>query len=246
MKLWAHRGSHGHHNLLENTMAAFEQAISEEADGIELDVHLSADSVPIVFHDETLERLSTNGDSRALATVVSEQLFEVPLQNGCRMPPLSDVLALVSSRIPLNIEIKDARAVGPVAKCLSGYPSDAALISSFDASAIGHAADCLPKNERAWISGDRSLHPMRAFFNWFPAGVLSKCRAHRWHTHSAFVRKGTVMRLASLGLSTHVWTVNDPKEVSRLAEMGVAGIFTDWPARMREALDLESAGRDHR
>ena len=57
MELWAHRGSHSHSGLVENTLPAFEQALREGAFGIELDVHLSADGIPIVFYDETLDRL---------------------------------------------------------------------------------------------------------------------------------------------------------------------------------------------
>lgn len=80
LTLWAHRGSHGPGGPLENTLPAFERALAEGADGVELDVHPSRDGVPRVFHDETLERL-VPGDPRALAAV---DAVERAHAHGCR------------------------------------------------------------------------------------------------------------------------------------------------------------------
>ena len=81
MKLWAHRGTHGPGLPLENTLPAFEQAVADQADGIELDVHLSVDGVPVVFHDETLDRLVAYRDSRRINEMTWAQIKRVENQN---------------------------------------------------------------------------------------------------------------------------------------------------------------------
>ncbi len=92
MKIWAHRGSHHLTGPLENTMEAFELALSQGADGIELDVHLSADGVPFVFHDDTLARVSVAEDPRAPDALSATELAAVPLLRGGRIPRLAEVV----------------------------------------------------------------------------------------------------------------------------------------------------------
>ena len=65
MEIWAHR-CHGYDKLLENMLPAFQRAIDDGVDGIELDVHISVDGVPFVFHDDCLRRLSVGvGEHRS-------------------------------------------------------------------------------------------------------------------------------------------------------------------------------------
>jgi glycerophosphoryl diester phosphodiesterase len=236
MKLWAHRGSHEAPGILENTLAAFEMAIAEGADGIELDVHLSADGIPVVFHDESLERLSMSHDERAIGEVAWGILKDLPLVNGATMPTLGDALDVIGDRLPVNVEIKDPVAVHAVADLLEAGTRSNVFISSFNADAVYEASVRLPHVERAWISGDPKHHPIWAYCNWFPWQVLCRTGATRWHTHGAFVRRGVVRRLASRGIQTHVWTINEAPRALNLQNKGVHGIFTDAPGRLRREL----------
>ena len=233
MKFWAHRGSHEASGLLENTLPAFELAIAESADGIELDVHLSADGVPVVFHDESLQRLTRSQDQRMIAQVDWSSLRAMPLVNGATMPSLAETLELVAHRLPVNIEIKDPAAVHAVASILERGAFENVLISSFSASAVHEACLRLPQLERAWISGDSATHPVRAYGNWLPATMLLRTGASRWHTHGRYVRPGVVSRLARRGIDTYVWTVNDVAQARCFAGRGVQGVFTDAPGRLR-------------
>jgi len=94
-----------------NTLAAFEKAIELGADGIEFDVHLSADGVPVVIHDFTVNG-TTNGSGRvaSLTLVQLKQLdagsYFDPAFAGERIPTLAEVLEAVGSRLLLNIELK--------------------------------------------------------------------------------------------------------------------------------------------
>lgn len=100
----AHRGYHGAPDAPENSMRAFELAI-ENGFSIELDIHLSKEKVPVVFHDEFLERLTGSGGKISNYTLPS--LKELKLNNtDQKIPTLAEVLDFVAGRTPLVIEIK--------------------------------------------------------------------------------------------------------------------------------------------
>lgn len=102
---YAHRGLHDNSGQApENSMAAFQKAL-EAGYGMELDVQLSKDRIPVVFHDETLDRVC--GVKGRVRDYTFEELQEFPLLNSQeRIPRLADFLQLVDGRVPLIIEIK--------------------------------------------------------------------------------------------------------------------------------------------
>ncbi|GGA82231.1 glycerophosphoryl diester phosphodiesterase [Brucella endophytica] len=129
----AHRGLHDlNDKCWENTLPAFDRA-AKAGFAIECDVHLSADGVPVVFHDEDLKRLTgrgghihelTGADACALAIGGTED----------RVPTLSEALALIAGRVPVIIELKgiagrDDGLVAAVARELDGYQGHAAIMS---------------------------------------------------------------------------------------------------------------------
>ena len=100
---YAHRGLHGG-GIPENSMAAFRRAC-EAGYGIELDVHLSRDGEVVVFHDETLVRMT--GCDRRLAELTREELGALSLAGTDQtIPTLAEVLALVAGRVPILVELK--------------------------------------------------------------------------------------------------------------------------------------------
>lgn len=120
----AHRGLHAD-GIPENSVAAFLRAI-EKGYAIETDVHLSKDGVPVVFHDDTLLRMT--GENRAVRDCTAEELSSLTLGGTQQKIPLfSEFLALVGGRVPLLIEIKNMphreaeEAVAPIAEALKGY-----------------------------------------------------------------------------------------------------------------------------
>ncbi len=102
---YAHRGFHGDKKIApENSMKAFHNAV-EKGYGIELDVQLSKDLVPVVFHDENLKRVC--GADHYLNEYTYEELQQFTLYNSKeQIPKLEDVLELVSGQVPLIVEIK--------------------------------------------------------------------------------------------------------------------------------------------
>lgn len=123
---YAHRGLHDE-RIPENSLAAF-RAACEAGYAIELDVHLSRDGVPMVFHDDTLTRVC--GIDRRLAELDAAELERLPLLGKAAhtIPRLATVLAEVNGRVPLLVEIKGVRDIEAVcaatATLLDSYRGD--------------------------------------------------------------------------------------------------------------------------
>jgi glycerophosphoryl diester phosphodiesterase len=154
---FAHRGLHGP-GRPENTIAAFEAAVAAGF-GIELDVRLSADGLPVVFHDATLARLC--GDGRRLSALTAAELFRTPVAGSDQtVPTLAAVLSLVGGRTPLMVDVK-AGLVAPerrrtladgVAILLRSYVGPVAVVG-FDALLLGSVAATAPRVVRGQSAG---------------------------------------------------------------------------------------------
>jgi glycerophosphoryl diester phosphodiesterase len=129
----AHRGLHDmNRTRFENTLSAFEAA-AIAGYAIECDVVLSADGVPMVFHDLTLDRLTAATGPVISRTAAELSRLHIKQTADC-IPQLSEALALVSGRVPIIIELKgddenDTRLVAAVARQLAGYQGHAAIMS---------------------------------------------------------------------------------------------------------------------
>src|ERR687897_3596137 len=125
--IYAHRGASAIHP--ENTLRAFRHALAIGVDGIELDVHATADGIPVVIHDRDVER-STNGtgyvDEMPLARL---ETFDAG--DGERVPTLAEVLALVGDAAHLDVEIKGTGIERAVLGVLAQYAAIRWAISSF-------------------------------------------------------------------------------------------------------------------
>ncbi|SEQ00496.1 Glycerophosphoryl diester phosphodiesterase [Faunimonas pinastri] len=143
----AHRGLHAlEQGRPENSLAAFEAAV-EAGYAIECDVHLAADGVPVVFHDDELERL-TEGTGH-VRDLTSTELAELAIAGTReRIPTLAQLLSLVAGRVPLVIELKsipgrDTGLAPAVVDLLKSYRGDVAVMS-FDAGLLADVTVLLP------------------------------------------------------------------------------------------------------
>ncbi len=152
--LYAHRGLHGG-GVPENSLAAFRRAM-EAGCGIELDVQLSRDGVPIVFHDESLIRLC--GRPERVSELTAAELSSLTLgESGERIPTLSEALSLVSGRVPLLIELKyyrkPVRVAAETAALLDRYGGEAA-VESFHPLALRWFRRNRPETVRGLLAMD--------------------------------------------------------------------------------------------
>ncbi len=207
----AHRGYHDMNNRVwENTLSAFARAV-EHGYAIECDVHLSSDGVPVVFHDDTLTRL-TGTDGYIWQRTAAEMAALRIGGTADRAPRLAEMLELVAGRVPLVIELKgipghDDGLVQAVARELEGYRGKAAIMS-FDHWLIRdfrRDAPGIPAGLTAW--GEKE-HEIEAHFSMLAHGIdfVSYGIAHLPNRFISFVRE-------RLNMPVITWTVRDETAV---------------------------------
>lgn len=219
---FAHRGLHGP-ELPENSAGAVRAAV-EAGYGIEIDLQISSDGRAMVFHDDTLERMT--GETGRVDARTADALRPVRLGGTEEtIPTLSEILGIVGGRVPLLIELKDqdgalGPGVGPleraVAADLAGYEGPAAVMC-FNPHSVACLADLMPGRPRGLVTEDFPPEDWPGV----PEARLAELRsipdAHR--VGAAFIshdRKHLhapdVARLKADGLAILCWTVRSEDE----------------------------------
>lgn len=213
----AHRGASAHR--AEHTAAAYDLALAQGADALELDVRATADRALVVVHDRTLER--TAGCPHQVA---GRTLAEIRTDCGDRTPlTLDDVLARYGERTRYLIELKDPNPAWEqlVADAVARHGLyDRATIQSFDAAALRRVHDRAP-----WVGCAQLAMRRRA------ARTLDRLASFAtgvgvWHRQ---IDAGFVAAAHERGLAVRAWTVNDPAAIRRVVALGVDGVITDAP-----------------
>ncbi len=231
----------------ENTLAAFELALNQGADGLEFDVHLSADDTPVVIHDPRLER-TTSGRGRVRDFTLG------PLQRldagswfnrrfwrrasssyvGLQIPTLAEVLDLVRRRqCRAYIEIKQGRRIYPrleerVLKAISDAGvRNLAMVTSFHLPTLAR----LRQLDSTIALGIDFTRPKRALAS---ARML---RATAILPHWAFAPRGFMARAHAAGQHVLVWDLEQRVWMRRKISDGVDGIITSHPAKLIAVLD---------
>jgi len=226
--LYAHRGASA--EAPENTLAAFRRALAAGADGIELDVHLSRDGVPVVIHDDTLER-TTDGTGRVAAHPLDRlQMLDAGAWfaahfAGEPLPTLEATLRLLAGRLRLNLEVKDARAGMAVLALLTRFPQADAVVSSFDHALLARLRRAAPDLPLA-VLADRDWH--------LAVGRARELRACALHPRADLVSRPLLAACRRLHLPVFAWTVDAPAQARAFARIGIAGLFTNDPALLRQ------------
>jgi glycerophosphoryl diester phosphodiesterase len=240
----AHRGASG--SAPENTMAAFELALVEGADAIELDVRLTADGVPVVLHDPTLNR--TTNHQGPIGAVAADRLCDIdagarftpdrgrtyPFRgSGVQVPTLTEVLRAFPL-MPFLIEIKEAQAQEAVKRVLL---EEGAVLRCVLASEHGAALTSFrePPFAVAACGGEIGALYRSVLFRGVPAAVPYRALSVPVRYRGLPVpTRAFVAAARRLGCPVHVWTVDDPAVAQRLRSRGVSGIVTNFPGRIRE------------
>ncbi|OQY35881.1 MAG: hypothetical protein B6I38_01050 [Anaerolineaceae bacterium 4572_5.1] len=227
----AHRGACAY--APENTLSAFELAVQQQADAIELDVQLSADDHIIVIHDKTVNR-TTDGEG-LISNLPLKTLKELDAGSayddafrGEKIPTLAEVFETVGKKIFINVELKSLltskKLTEKVAKCVRDHNmASRVLFSSFNPIALIQIAKLLPQTPRGLLvySG--------------PLGVLARTRFGELVPHQSLhinlqgAKQDLVDRAHRQGRSVLVYTVNHPADIQRLVKLGIDGFFTNDP-----------------
>lgn len=241
MPIYAHRGVSA--QLPENTLAAFARAVELGIAGIELDVQLSADNVPVVIHDDTADR-TTNGTG-SVSEFTARELGLLDAGAGQFVPTLEQVLRLAAGRLRVNIELKDAKSVAPVAEVVTGVQDLDWFASSADWDALAELCRLVPGADvyplcvgsvekmpeltvegadKAGFAG-RDIGSAVDFALSIGGGGISI-----WE---GGLDRGDFEYIHAAGLDAWVWTINDPCRAQELLDLGADGICTDDPELLR-------------
>lgn len=225
MEVIAHRGASAY--AREHSFAAYDLAIAQGADMLELDVRSTSDGRLVVLHDSRL--LRTARDPRPIGAICAAQL--AVLDPDVRPPTLDAVLDRYGTAIGWLVELKDPtpaseRAVASalVARGLQ----KAALVQSFDAMALRRLRTATPS---------LTVAPL-----YRRAPSARRLRAVSTFAAAVGVRQGAVdasllLRARASGLGVRAWTANRPSDIERLVALGVDGVITDVPDVARAIVD---------
>jgi glycerophosphoryl diester phosphodiesterase len=241
----AHRGAAA--LAPENTIAAFERAIADGAEGLELDVHVTADDVPVVIHDPTVDR--TTDRAGAVATLSLKALREADAgarfttdegrtfpwrDRGVRIPSLAEVLG-VAGDTPLILDVKTPNAAPAVHRVLSAAgAAGRCMLASFHARAL-ELFDAAP-----WVRSASRYEAMALIAR----GLLARpARPVRYRALTVPTRvsglpipmRALTHAARQLGCPTHIWVIDEPHRARALWRAGACGIITNCP---RDILDV--------
>jgi len=220
----AHRGASA--EAPENTVAAFRRALALKVDGIELDVQVSRDGVPIVFHDATLQRLT--GVRGQVRRKTWRELRALRVLGTERIPRLVEVLRLTRDRATVQIELKAGTPVAPVVRAIhAARAGESVILASFVPGLIRAARRFAPTVPRILITTGRQTPAAlaRALASAGAGGLSVDYRAvrgARWIRH-----------FHARGWTVWAWTVNDVRAARRLAGWGIDALLGDNPALLK-------------
>ncbi len=233
---WAHRGASGH--APQNTLAAFLLAAEMGADGIELDVHLSADGQVVVIHDDTVDA-TTNGRGRVSAMTLAElkaldagSWFD-PRFAGERIPTLQEVFEAVGQRLLINVEIKVEAGYHPFAQeaetvrlIKDNNLVERVIVSSFSLASLRRVRRLDPHIALGLLYA-------RVETPFLPTVArLLGVRFEALHPEFSLVNARYVEKARQHGLPVNAWTVNEVEHMRRLIDLGIDGIITNYPDRL--------------
>ncbi|HEX8270041.1 MAG TPA: glycerophosphodiester phosphodiesterase family protein [Flavobacterium sp.] len=219
-----HRGAEGYEP--ENTMTSFRKAIELGADGIELDVHLSADGHVVVIHDHTLER-TTNGNG-AVSDLSLQQLKLLRIVENEQVPTLIEVLDEIKD-VLVNIELKGDGTALPVVEIVQNYIGrhrlkyQQIIVSSFDWVALQQVAELDPEIPIGVLTAtDLDL----------AIGFAEFINAKALHPQFHLLTTETTKQMQQKGFRVLTWTVNEPEDINLVKSYNVDGIISDFPDRL--------------
>jgi glycerophosphoryl diester phosphodiesterase/membrane-associated phospholipid phosphatase len=259
VRVIAHSGAQAY--APTNTTEAFDLALEQGADVLEMDLQRTADGEVVVIHDGTVDRTTDGTGAVADLTLAEVQDLdagwyleldgETPFRGrGVRIPTLAEILETYPD-VPLNIELKTDGGIAIIAPVIDllrehGRDDGSVTVSSFDRDYLQPVRQQLPEVPTNMPEGETTgfyvrqligLHPW-----WTPPGEVFQ--VPEVHEGRQVVTPRFVRAAERLGVDVEVWTVNDPEQMHRLLDAGVHGIMTDVPDVLGEVLAERAAARD--
>ena len=227
----AHRTAMGH--APENTLLGIRRALQMGCAGVEVDVRLCADGVPVLIHDERLER--TANASGPIAETTLRELEEIDVGEGERIPTLRETIELVDGEMLLVLELKVSAGDDSASLCdavLAEINRADALpwvwLWSFDSDTVIELAMRAPQGRRI---AHLCLAPTPDIWQ-----IAAQHRLDGIAMHSMGLSEANVSACRAHEMASFVWTVNEPSEIKRCVKLGATGIVGDYPERIQAVL----------
>tara|TARA_B110000444_G_scaffold104868_1_gene99118 strand:- start:20558 stop:21316 length:759 start_codon:yes stop_codon:yes gene_type:complete len=220
-----HRGARGH--LAENTLPSIAKAIELGVDGIEIDIFKCASGELVVFHDQTLEKLTNS--KGYIEQLTLDSIRKIDVLNGFTIPTLEEVLDLINGRVFLNIELKGTQTALLTNEIILSYferkewDLSKILISSFNWEELEIFYSVNSEVSIAILTEDDPLDAIP---------IAKQLNAVAINPEYVSLNTGNIDKIKKEGLKIFTWTVNDPQEIKDVITLGVDGIITDFPERV--------------
>lgn len=228
MLIFAHRGASA--DAPENTLLAIDQALTQQADGIEIDVYQLGNEL-VVIHDSWVSR-TTNGN-RPLSDYTLEELQTLDAGQGEFVPTLWQVLQRVQGQCLMNIEVKGVSDVSLVnininkAICQLNFKPEQFIVSSFNHHILLAFKKMSPSIKIGALTASNPLDYAR---------FAEELQAYSVNTDISFVDQAFIADAHKRGLKMFVYTVDEPEDLLRLRAWGVDGVFSNGPAKAKSLL----------
>lgn len=227
----------------QNTLAAFERAVSLGVDMVEFDIRRTSDNEFVVHHDAAIH-------GHQIARMTLREIRELR-PGGSRVTTLTEVLDVVPSHVGLDIELKEMGYEREVVQHVLNFRGpEGFVVTSFSDRSVCAVRASFPDVRTGLLLGMRRASFSRRLRELFPARRARACWASCIGPHARLLRFGYLTRMAHANIPVCVWTVNDEAGLVRMiSDQRVHGIVTDEPElalRLRDSIHGKSEGRNSR
>ncbi|HEY8461601.1 MAG TPA: glycerophosphodiester phosphodiesterase family protein [Blastocatellia bacterium] len=234
----AHRGASAYEP--ENTLRAFDLAIRQGAQMIELDLHVTKDNHVVVIHDPTLNH-STNLKGRVDRLTLAE-IRRADAGKGERIPTLDETLDLALGKVRLYLEIKDPRAASPTLRIIRDRRCQAqVMLASFNIELMRGLGEEVSDAELGLILGTPTFHPVVRWREAFPWLALKRVKHQVLCMRVELCHRYLASRARADGKKLYVWTADKERQYARMTSIGVDGIVTNTPDRLIDYLKRKNS-----
>tara|TARA_R110002167_G_scaffold61936_3_gene175079 strand:- start:375 stop:1064 length:690 start_codon:yes stop_codon:yes gene_type:complete len=220
-----HRGAMGHET--ENTLPSIQKAMDLGVDMIEIDVFKIKSGEIVVFHDDTVDRL-TNGPGSIEEYNILE-LKKLIVNGGHQIPMLQDVLKLIDNKVALNIELKGAGTADRVNFIMDYYINkknwspENFIISSFNWDELKEMRRLNPDVAIAVLTEENPIDAIP---------IAKELKAVAINPYFKKLDLEVANQLHDAGFKIYTWTVNEPEDIDAMKKIAVDGIITNFPERI--------------
>ncbi|MET0728775.1 MAG: glycerophosphodiester phosphodiesterase [Acidimicrobiales bacterium] len=231
---FAHRG--GASEVPENTMPAFEHAVRLGYRYVETDVHVTSDGELLAFHDDRLDRVTDA--IGVIADLPWDRVRHARVDGREPIPRFEDLLG-TWPQLRVNVDPKHDAAVEPLAEVLRRTGAvDRVCVGAFSDKRLARL-QAQVGGELCMSMGPRQVARLVAASRNLPGGsnITAPCAQVPTHQRGLpIVTDRFVSAAHRRGVQVHVWTIDDPAEMTRLLDLGVDGIMTDRPQALKDVL----------